>query len=66
MLLQKIAGVEENRSDLYFIEFWKTPLTLKVIAFLKKGTAVRIYDFNNVVLYELDDSYYIKIVRSGI
>lgn len=57
----KIAGVEENESDLYFIEFWKTPLNSKGYRFSKnKVLLYGFIDFNNVVLYELDDSYYIK------
>src|SRR4051812_23528382 len=31
----EIAGVKENNSDLYFIEFWKTPLNSKGYRFSK-------------------------------
>lgn len=57
----KIAGVEESATDLYFVEFWKTPLNSKGYRFTKnKVLLYGFVDFNNVVLYELDDSYYIK------
>lgn len=57
----KLARVEENNSDLYFIEFWKTPLNSKGYRFSKnKIMLYGFMDFNNVLLYELDNSYYIK------
>jgi hypothetical protein len=56
-----LAGVNTNSSDLYFIEFWKTPLNSKGYRFSKnKVMMYGFVDFNNVVLYELDNSYYIK------
>lgn len=57
----KLARVEESNSDLYFIEFWKTPLNSKGYRFSKnKIMLYGFMDFNNVLLYELDNSYYIK------
>lgn len=57
----EIAGVKENNSDLYFIEFWKTPLNSKGYRFSKnKVLLYGFQDYNNVSLYELDNSYYIK------
>jgi hypothetical protein len=57
----KLAHVEENNSDLYFIEFWKTPLNSKGYRFSKnKIMLYGFMDFNNILLYELDSSYYIK------
>ncbi len=56
-----VAGVKENSSDLYFIEFWKTPLNSKGYRFSKnKILLYGFMDYNNVSLYELDNSYYIK------
>lgn len=60
-LAAEVAGVKENTSDLYFIEFWKTPLNSKGYRFSKnKILLYGFVDFNNVSLYELDNSYYIK------
>lgn len=60
-LASKLAHVQENNSDLYFIEFWKTPLNSKGYRFTKnKIMLYGFMDFNNVSLYELDNSYYIK------
>ena len=60
-LAAKLAHVEDNNSDLYFIEFWKTPLNSKGYRFSKnKIMLYGFMDFNNVLLYELDNSYYIK------
>jgi len=60
-LASKLANVQESNSDLYFIEFWKTPLNSKGYRFSKnKIMLYGFMDFNNVLLYELDSSYYIK------
>jgi hypothetical protein len=60
-LLAEIAGIKENTTDLYFIEFWKTPLNSKGYRFSKnKVLLYGFIDFNNVSLYELDNSFYIK------
>ncbi|MDP1802314.1 MAG: hypothetical protein Q8L81_13230 [Bacteroidota bacterium] len=60
-LAADVAGVKENTSDLYFIEFWKTPLNSKGYRFSKnKVMLYGFIDYNNVSLYELDKSYYIK------
>ncbi len=60
-LASDIAGVKENTSDLYFIEFWKTPLNSKGYRFSKnKVLLYGFLDYSNVSLYELDNSYYIK------
>jgi hypothetical protein len=60
-LAAKLAGVQENTNNLYFVEFWKTPLNSKGYRFTKnKIMMYGFIDFNNVVVYELDNSYYIK------
>ncbi|MDO9001748.1 MAG: hypothetical protein Q7W45_18420 [Bacteroidota bacterium] len=60
-LVADIAGVKTNNSDLYFVEFWKTPLNTKGYRFSKnKILLYGFVDYNNVTLYELDNSYYIK------
>lgn len=56
-----VAGVETNFSDLYFIEFWKTPLNSKGYRFSKnKIMLYGFMDFTNVSLYQLDNDFYIK------
>lgn len=60
-LAAEVAGVNENTSDLYFVEFWKTPLNSKGYRFSKnKVLLYGFVDYTNVSLYELDNSYYIK------
>jgi hypothetical protein len=60
-LAAKLARVEENNSNLYFVEFWKTPLNSKGYRFSKnKIMLYGFMDFSNIVLYQLDSSYYIK------
>ncbi|MEI8137786.1 MAG: hypothetical protein WCH21_10725 [Bacteroidota bacterium] len=60
-LAAELAGVNENTSDLYFVEFWKTPLNSKGYRFSKnKILLYGFVDYTNVSLYELDNSYYIK------
>ena len=60
-LAAKLAQVEENTSDMFFVEFWKTPLNSKGYRFSKnKIMLYGFVDFNNVLVYELDKSYYLK------
>lgn len=60
-LASKLARVSDRNSDLYFIEFWKTPLNSKGYRFSKnKIMLYGFMDFNSVLLYEVDNSYYIK------
>lgn len=60
-LVAKLAQVDENSSDMFFVEFWKTPLNSKGYRFSKnKIMLYGFVDFNNVLIYELDKSYYLK------
>lgn len=60
-LAAKLAQVEETTSDMFFVEFWKTPLNSKGYRFSKnKIMLYGFLDFNNVLVYELDRSYYLK------
>src|SRR4051812_4507852 len=61
-LTAKLANVETtSNSDLYFIEFWKTPLNSKGYRFSKnKIMLYGFIDFSNVLLYQLENSYYLK------
>jgi hypothetical protein len=57
----KLAGVDNNYSNLYFIEFWKTPLNSKGYRFTKnKVMLYGFVDYSNIQLYVLDNDYYIK------
>lgn len=60
-LSSKLANVTSNKSNLYFVEFWKTPLNSKGYRFTKnKVMLYGFVDYINVDLYELENSYYIK------
>jgi hypothetical protein len=60
-LAASLAEVEEKNSDLYFIEFWKTPLNSKGYRFSKnKIMLYGFVDFNNVLLYQLENAFYVK------
>lgn len=60
-LAANLAGVTEDNSDLYFVEFWKTPLNSKGYRFTKnKIMLYGFVDYNNILLYELQGSYYVK------
>ena len=60
-LAARLANVEEKHSDLYFIEFWKTPLNTKGYRFSKnKIMLYGFIDYSNVLLYQLENSYYLK------
>jgi hypothetical protein len=57
----KAAGLETNTSNIYFIEFWKTPLNSKGYRFTKnKIMLYGFMDYTNVSLYQLDNEFYIK------
>jgi hypothetical protein len=58
----RLANVDDRETnDLYFVEFWKTPLNSKGYRFTKnKIMLYGFVDFSDVLLYELDNSFYIK------
>ncbi|MBA3663755.1 MAG: hypothetical protein H0W61_06050 [Bacteroidetes bacterium] len=57
----KNAGVETNYSNLYFVEFWRTPLNSKGYRFSKnKIMLYGFMDYTNVSLYQLENEFYIK------
>jgi hypothetical protein len=57
----KLSGLTNKNSDLYFVEFWKTPLNSKGYRFSKnKIMLYGFVDYNNLLLYGLDADYYIK------
>jgi len=61
-LSARLANVETiNNSDLYFIEFWKTPLNSKGYRFSKnKIMLYGFIEYSNVLLYQLENAYYLK------
>lgn len=61
-LASRLANVENvSGPDLYFIEFWKTPLNTKGYKFSRnKIMLYGFMDFNNVLLYEVNNAYYLK------
>ncbi len=57
----RLANVGEPMSDLYFVEFWKTPLNSSGYRFSKNK--IMLYGFqdsNNVLLYRLDNMFYLR------
>ena len=53
--------IDDINSDLYFVEFWKTPLNSKGYRFTKNKIMLYGFDdFSNLTLYEIDHSFYIK------
>ena len=53
--------LDGTKSDLYFVEFWKTPLNSKGYRFTKNKIMLYGFDdFSNLTLYEIDHSFYIK------
>lgn len=60
-LASSLAEVEEKSQDIYFIEFWRTPLNSKGYRFTKnKLMLYGFVEFNNVLLYQLESAYYVK------
>jgi hypothetical protein len=55
-----LASVKTDDDEIYFIEFWKTPLNSKGYRFIRNK--IMLYGFMdfNVILYRLDNSFYIK------
>jgi hypothetical protein len=61
-LSAKLASIEAGKnSDLYFVEFWKTPLNSKGYRFSKnKIMLYGFVDYSDVLLYQLENAYYLK------
>jgi hypothetical protein len=60
-LAAKLASVEEISTEGYVVEFWKTPLNSRGYRFTKnKLMLYGFMDYNNVILYELDNVFYLK------
>jgi hypothetical protein len=60
-LAAALAGVSEDNSEMYSVEFWKTPLNSKGYRFTKKRIMLYgFFDFDNVLVYELNGYHYVK------
>jgi hypothetical protein len=61
-LAGKLANVTDVQpADLYFIEFWKTPLNSKGYRFTRnKIMLYGFVDFNDVLVYALENNFYLK------
>jgi hypothetical protein len=61
-LAAKLAGVNRNENtDLFFVEFWKTPLNSKGYRMTKNRIILYGFsDFSSLNLYKVDDVYYLK------
>jgi len=61
-LAARLANAEEPpSSNLYFIEFWKTPLNSRGYRFTKNKVMLYGFaDFTSAVLYALENDYYLK------
>lgn len=57
----RLANIGEPSSDLYYVEFWKTPLNSRGYRFSKnKVMLYGFYNSNNVLLYQIDQAFYLK------
>ena len=60
-LSAKLAGVTEDNTTLFFVEFWKTPLNSKGYRMTKNRIILYGFsDFSSMNLYKVDDNYYLK------
>lgn len=58
------AGENESAAfDMYFVEFWKTPLNSRGYRFTRNKLMLYGFVDYNVLLYELDNTYYLKAVE---
>ena len=61
-LAAKLAGVNRNENaDLFFVEFWKTPLNSKGYRMTRNRIILYGFsDFSSLNLYKVEDIYYLK------
>ena len=61
-LAARLANAEElPPSNLYFVEYWKTPLNSRGYRFTRNKIMLYGFaDFTNTLLYSLDNSFYLK------
>jgi hypothetical protein len=60
-LAAKLAGVSTPETDLFFVEFWRTPLNSKGYRMSKNRIVLYGFnDFSSFNLYKVDDIFYLK------
>ena len=60
-LSAKLAGVNEDNTILFFVEFWKTPLNSKGYRMAKNRIMLYGFsDFSSINIYKVDDTFYLK------
>ena len=61
-LTGQLAGVTNAEfPDLFFVEFWKTPLNSKGYRMTRNRVILYgLSDFSSITIYKVDDSYYLK------
>ena len=61
-LTGQLAGVTNaDYPNLFFVEFWKTPLNSKGYRMTRNRVILYgLSDFSNITIYKVDDSYYLK------
>jgi hypothetical protein len=61
-LSAELAGVNpQNNSDLFFVEFWRTPLNSKGYRMTKNRIILYGFsDFSSLNLYKVDNTFYLK------
>jgi len=61
-LTGQLAGVTSNENaNLFFVEFWKTPLNSKGYRMTRNRVILYgILDYSNIMIYKVDDNYYLK------
>ncbi len=55
-----LVNVEQTHTDLYFVEFWKTPLNTRGYRFTRNKLMLYGFADYNILLYHLENSYYLK------
>ena len=61
-LVGQLAGVTSpNFANMFFVEFWKTPLNSKGYRMTRNRVILYgLSDFNSITIYKVDGSYYLK------
>ena len=61
-LTGQLAGVSsKDYPNLFFVEFWKTPLNSKGYRMTRNRVILYgLSDFSNITIYKVDDNYYLK------
>lgn len=61
-LIGQLAGVTSSDfPDMFFVEFWKTPLNSKGYRMTRNRVILYgLSDFSSITIYKVDDAYYLK------